>query len=251
MSGMAADLAGKSEGCRNDTLNRMAFKSGRMVSAGWIARDTANAILLDAALKSGLSETEAHRTLQSGMGAGEKEPHPALEQPMVRKTSEPTIASEPPTCFGAEMLTKVHAFLTRFVSYPSASAGIAHALWCVHAHLMNLWDTTPRLAFLSPEPASGKSRALEVTKQLVPNPVWAVNVSSAYLFRKVGEQGEGSVTLLYDEIDAVFGPKAKENEDTRAILNAGHRKGAVAGRCVARGTIVETEEIPRPSSPAS
>src|SRR5262249_37837175 len=39
-------------------------------------------------------------------------------------------------------------------------------------------------------------------------------------------------------------PKAKENEDTRAILNAGHRKGAVAGRCVARGTIVETEEIP-------
>jgi hypothetical protein len=241
---MATELSNTMEGSRNDTLNKMAFKSGRMVGAGWIARDTANAVLLDAALESGLSETEARRTLQSGLDAGEKEPHPGLEQTTARKTAEPTIALEPPAGTGAEMLTKVHAFLTRFVSYPSVHAATAHALWCVHAHLMHLWDTTPRLAFLSPEPASGKSRALEVTKQLVPKPVWAVNVSSTYLFRIVGQEGEGSVTLLYDEIDAVFGPKAKENEDTRALLNAGHRKGAVAGRCVARGTIVETEEIP-------
>jgi hypothetical protein len=42
----------------------------------------------------------------------------------------------------------------------------------------------------------------------------------------------------------VFGPKAKDNEDTRALLNAGHRKGAVAGRCVVRGKTVTTEEIP-------
>jgi len=62
----------------------------------------------------------------------------------------------------------------------------------------------------------------------VPNPVTAVNVSPSYLFRKVGtEQGE---TILYDEIDTVFGPKAKENEEIRGLLNAGHRRGAVAGR---------------------
>src|SRR5262249_21339284 len=132
VGGMAVELAGISEGSRNDTLNRVAFRTGRMVGAGWIARDTANAILLDAALKSGLPETEARRTLQSGMNAGEKEPYPALDHPMVRKTSEPITASDPPTCSGAEMLTKVHAFLTRFVSYPSDHAGIAHALWCVH-----------------------------------------------------------------------------------------------------------------------
>jgi hypothetical protein len=100
------------------------------------------------------------------------------------------------------------------------------------------------LAFLSPEKASGKTRALEITKLLVPNPVQAVNVSPTYLFRKIGQGGEGSVTLLYDEIDAVFGPRAKENEEIRALLNAGHRKGAVAGRCVVRGKTVETEEIP-------
>ena len=52
------------------------------------------------------------------------------------------------------------------------------------------------------------------------------------------------MTLLYDEIDTVFGPKARENEELRGLLNAGHRKGAVAGRCVVRGKNIETEEIP-------
>lgn len=132
---------------------------------------------------------------------------------------------------GDFMLRAVYDFLGRFVSYPSEHAQIAHALWCVHAHLMNIWDTTPRLAFLSAEPASGKSRALEVTELLVPNPVMAVNVSPSYLFRKVGSE-EGPPTILFDEIDTVFGPKAKDNEDIRGLLNAGHRRGAVAGRCV-------------------
>src|SRR5207249_3048671 len=38
--------------------------------------------------------------------------------------------------------------------------------------------------------------------------------------------------------------RADNNEEIRALLNAGHRRGAVAGRCVVRGNIVETEEIP-------
>jgi hypothetical protein len=108
--------------------------------------------------------------------------------------------------------------------------------------MMDKWDSTPRLAFLSAEPASGKTRALEVTDLLVPNPISVVNVSVAYLFRKVGSE-EGA-TILFDEIDTVFGPKAKENEDIRGLLNAGHRRGATAGRCVARGSVVITEEIP-------
>ena len=47
-----------------------------------------------------------------------------------------------------------------------------------------------------------------------------------------------------DEIDTVFGPKAKDNEEVRGLLNAGHRRGATAGRCVVRGKVVETEELP-------
>ena len=47
----------------------------------------------------------------------------------------------------------VYKFLGRFVSYPSEHAQVAHALWIVHTHLMDRWESTPRLAFLSPEPA--------------------------------------------------------------------------------------------------
>ena len=140
-------------------------------------------------------------------------------------------------------LDEVEAFLGRFVAYPSEAARIAHTLWIAHTHFMDCWESTPRIAFLSPEPGSGKSRALEVTEPLVPRPVHAVNTTPAYLFRKVSDP-VGPPTILYDEIDTVFGPKAKDNEDIRGMLNAGHRRGATAGRCVVKGKIVETEELP-------
>jgi hypothetical protein len=143
---------------------------------------------------------------------------------------------------GAALLDDVSRFLARFVVYPSSHAQIAHVLWIAHAHLMDAWESTPRIAFLSPEPASGKTRSMEVSELLVPDPVAAVNVTPAYLFRKVGGE-DGPPTILFDEIDTVFGPKAKENEELRALLNSGHRRGAVAGRCVTRGKIIEPEEI--------
>ena len=144
---------------------------------------------------------------------------------------------------GAEVLDEVHDFLGRFVAYPDPAGHVAHTLWIAHTHMMDAWESTPRIAFLSPEPGSGKTRALEITEMLVPRPVEAVNVTPAYLFRKVGDE-DGAPTILFDEIDTVFGPKAKDNEEIRGLLNAGHRRGAVAGRCVVKGKTVTTEEIP-------
>jgi len=144
---------------------------------------------------------------------------------------------------GERMINAVVGFLARFVCYPNAHTKTAHALWCVHAHLMSRWESTPRLAFLSVEPGSGKTRALEITELLVPNPIRTVSVTPAYIFRKVGAE-TGAATILYDEIDTVFGPKAKDNEEIRGLLNAGYRRGATAGRCVIRGKTVETEELP-------
>lgn len=144
---------------------------------------------------------------------------------------------------GAELLDAVYAHLGRFVAYPSDDARIAHTLWIVHTHFMAEWESTPRIAFLSPEPGSGKTRALEISETLVPRPVEAINATPAYLFRKVSDTN-GLPTILFDEIDTLFGPRAKENEEIRGILNAGHRRGAMAGRCVVRGKIIETEELP-------
>lgn len=143
---------------------------------------------------------------------------------------------------GAGVLNRVEAFLARFVAHPSEHARIAHALWIVHAHMMEAWFTTPRLAFMSAEKESGKTRALEVTELLVPEPVLSINISPAALVRKVAM---GPVTILYDEIDALFGTAGREeaNVDVRSILNGGYRRGAKVHRCVTRGKVVELEEL--------
>lgn len=49
-------------------------------------------------------------------------------------------------------LDDVLAYLRRFVAYPSEHAAVAHALWVVHAHLMDAWESTPRIAFLLSRP---------------------------------------------------------------------------------------------------
>jgi hypothetical protein len=108
--------------------------------------------------------------------------------------------------------------------------------------MMYLWESTPRIAFLSVEPASGKSRALEVSELLVPRPMEAVNMSPSALFRSVGSE-DGLPTILHDEIDTVFGPKAKENEEIRGLLNAGHRRGAKTYRTVMHGKVPTVEAI--------
>jgi hypothetical protein len=145
---------------------------------------------------------------------------------------------------GAEILSDVEGFLTRFIAYPCDHTRVAHVLWIAHTHAMGAWESTPRLAFLSPEPGSGKSRALEVTELLVPRPMPAVNVTASYIFRSVSAE-EGPPTILYDEVDTVFGARtSSENEDIRGLLNAGHRRGAIVGRCVVRGKAIELEDFP-------
>jgi len=144
---------------------------------------------------------------------------------------------------GAKLLFEICEFLGRFVCYPNEHAQIAHTLWIAHTHMMEAWETTPRLALLSPEPQSGKTRALEASELLVPNAVETVNMTSAYLFRRIGADA-GMPTLLMDEVDALFNGKSQAAEEIRGLLNAGYRRGAVVGRCVIVGKTVETVESP-------
>lgn len=144
----------------------------------------------------------------------------------------------------AKVLDDVRTFLERFIAYPEPEAAVAHTLWIIHAHLIDAFENTPRLAFLSPEPGSGKSRCMELTEALTPRPVLSVNSSVAYVFRKISDEA-GLPTLLMDEIDAVFSHgKGDGNEDLRGLLNSGYRKGATAGRAAIRGKEIVTEEWP-------
>ncbi|MFD1829155.1 DUF3631 domain-containing protein [Streptomyces desertarenae] len=145
--------------------------------------------------------------------------------------TQPTSA---PAIDGAELLDAVERFHRRFNAFPTEAVYVAVALWDAHAHLLDAFDSTPRLAFLSPEPGSGKTRALEVISTLVPQPMHAVNASPAALFRAVADE-KGRPVVLFDEIDTVFGPKAKDNEDLRGLINAGHRRSGVSYRCIGDG----------------
>jgi len=144
---------------------------------------------------------------------------------------------------GAEVLGAVLAVLKTFVVYPSLHAAVAHALWIAHTHMMEIWESTPRIMFVSPEPESGKSRALEITEMLVPRPIEAVNVSAAYLFRSVASE-DGPPTLLLDEADTVFDVRAKQHEDVRGFINIGHRRGGKYCRCAVHGKAIVLEEYP-------
>ncbi|MFF2805755.1 DUF3631 domain-containing protein [Streptomyces sp. NPDC058000] len=139
------------------------------------------------------------------------------------------------TIDGAALLDEVEAFHRRFNAFPHEAAYVAVVLWDAHAHLLDCFESTPRLAFLSPEPGSGKSRALEIVETLVPNPMAAVDASAAALFRAVSGGDGKRPTILFDEIDTIFGPKAGENEQLRGFINAGHRRNRPMFRCVGDG----------------
>lgn len=146
-----------------------------------------------------------------------------------------------PVVGGAAVLDDLRAFLTRFVAFPTRSASTAVALWAAHAHLVTAFESTPRLALLSPEPGSGKTRTLEVLELLVPRPMPVLNASTAAIFRSIQAV---KPTLLLDEVDAVFGRHGKDDpaEDLRGLLNAGHRQGASIPRCV--GQSQEVRQFP-------
>ncbi|MET7845388.1 DUF3631 domain-containing protein [Streptomyces sp. NPDC005356] len=136
---------------------------------------------------------------------------------------------------GVALLDEVEAFHRRFNVFPTESAYAAVTLWDAHAHLIDCFETTPRIAFLSPEPGSGKSRALEIVELLTPRPVTTVSASANALYRLV-DAAEGLPTVLFDEVDTIFGPKAGTDEALRGFLNAGYRRNGGALRCVGDGS---------------
>ena len=127
-------------------------------------------------------------------------------------------------------LDLIENYLQRYVAYPSEHAVVAHTLWIAHCHLIEEFDTTPRLAFMSGEKRSGKTRALEVTAPLVPNAELFFSPSPAAMVRLINS---GSYVVMTDEIDGIFGrDKSTDGAiDLRTALNSGYKRGATYPRC--------------------
>jgi protein gp37 len=133
---------------------------------------------------------------------------------------------------GAELLDELHATLTRYVVFPDQHASAAVTLWIAATHALPAFDAAPRLVFTSPEKRCGKSRALDVIAGTCHSPLPTVNATVAAIFRSLDKAHPP--TLLIDEADTIFGSKkvAENNEDFRALLNAGFQRGRPALRCV-------------------
>jgi putative DNA primase/helicase len=124
---------------------------------------------------------------------------------------------------GAEVLGEIVACIERYIVLPDGAAD-AVALWAVHAHAYEAFIHTPRLNFRSPEKGCGKTTALDVLAVLTPRALRTESLTPAVLFRLV----EGhKPTLLLDETDSYL----KEADELRGLLNAGHKRGAMAYRC--------------------
>ena len=129
----------------------------------------------------------------------------------------------------ADQLQKTSAFMRRFVVVGEREL-TAVALWNAHTYVYDCAPATPYLHPYSPEPGSGKTTLLDVLEVLACNAVQADNLTEAVLFRMIDKKRP---TLLFDEVDAVFGKKNSDStEGIRQVLNSGYRRGKKAYRCV-------------------
>lgn len=131
---------------------------------------------------------------------------------------------------GASLLGDLRRFISDYVVLPSPEALDAVVLWVVHTHLIDAFESTPRLVLSSAEKQSGKTRLLEVLSELVLNPMHTSSSTSAAVFRSIADTPR---TILLDEADTYFGQKpTASGEELRGLVNAGHRRSGTVHRCV-------------------
>ncbi|QYN35190.1 DUF3631 domain-containing protein [Pseudonocardia sp. DSM 110487] len=184
-----------------------------------------------------LTERTAGPPTDAGSAPNEQLPDQGPARALGWLAPPPATAVEP-----AELLDRVAAFISRFSVFPDQHCAPTLALWYAHTHAVQYFYTTPRLILDSAEPGSGKTRVLEVAQYLVAKPEMTISITTAAIFRMLAV---GPVTLLFDEIDAVFNAKGGgNNEDLRALLNAGYKRSATVARCVGDASRMKVERFP-------
>ncbi|MDP2939521.1 MAG: toprim domain-containing protein [Candidatus Omnitrophota bacterium] len=97
-------------------------------------------------------------------------------------------------------------------------------LWTMGTYIHQNFEAYPYLGILG-LPGTGKSKTARYTARMAYNGIVSVGISEATLFRDVESL---RCTLVIDEGDELNDPK--KNQTLRALLNAGHSKGASVGR---------------------
>jgi putative DNA primase/helicase len=117
---------------------------------------------------------------------------------------------------GVELLDDLCAVVTRHVIM-SKEAAAATVLWIVHTFLLDVFNTSPRLAITSPEKQCGKTTLLDILGVVTRCPLSTANATPAAIFRVIEMSRP---TLLIDEADTFLDNRS----ELRGILNSGHRR---------------------------
>ena len=173
----------------SDVVRKRAVRRALDELAGYLASKGARVEFLhlpdDDTSKTGLDDfLAAGHSVEDLLALVRPEPPPVADPPSASKPAVPPAPPVPaPPEDAVAMVDAVAATLTRYVAFPSEHARDAVALWIVHTHVAGSFDSTPRLALLSPEPQSGKTRTLEVAELLVHAPMFTSNTTVAVLAR--------------------------------------------------------------------
>ena len=155
-------------------------------------------------------------TILDKLVSSKRQPELAIGQgqPLDLPTPEPW----PDPVDGAALLSEMTPAVLRYAVMEVGSAETV-ALWVLHAHALDAFQISPRLAITSPEMRCGKTTALDVVYSLAPRPLSTSNTSAAAIFRTIEA---AQPTLLIDEADTFL----TSSEEIRGVLNSGHRRSA-------------------------
>lgn len=212
---------------RREETERAAYAAGNTEDdvsiIGSAVRDTARAAELAGRMAA------ARQRAEQRVAARAAEMNGSSSTTTVAVRDSAAVAARPPAVDGATVLDYACQFIGRYARLSPAATDAA-VLWAAHAHARDadgtlVWDASGRLMFLSSEPGSGKSRALELTGMLCPQTYGLdTEPSEAGLTYSLGRE---KATVLLDEGDVLFA-SGKRKAAVRAILNAGYtRSGTV------------------------
>lgn len=130
-----------------------------------------------------------------------------------------------------EIFDRLRDFFSKYAVLPPHVAEVL-ALWVAHTYVSAQFYTTPRIVLSSPVPGSGKTRVLELVGLLCFKPTMTMNATTAAVYRTLSLSPLAPPTIVFDEIDTIFGSKATpQGEELRALMNSGYKVGAAVLRC--------------------
>lgn len=124
-----------------------------------------------------------------------------------------------------EIFGKVRAQVRRLIEMPDPASTL-FALWIIGTYVHDAFEAFPYLWF-NGSPGTGKTRCLELAAAVCYHADMNMDVSNAYLFRKVDAH---KCTICYDEAENLFITSDGDNRERISLFNGGYRAGGYVSR---------------------